>query len=153
MTCDDVVAGGAVDGDGVELAVAGAADRRRARSIATCVTSVPVRSLTTMLSAPPRALNSMCSTSLRSIVTLAMSRVKRTRSPLAEMSMFSAMLAPLNSIVSMPAWPSTVSLPSPGFQTNSVVAGAQERGVVAVAADDEVVAVAADEQCRRRAAD
>ena len=31
--------------------------------------------------------------------------------------MFSATLAPLNSIVSMPAWPSSVSLSSPGFQT------------------------------------
>ena len=37
-------------------------------------TSVPVRSLTTMLSAPPRAWKSMCSTSLRSMVMLAMSR-------------------------------------------------------------------------------
>ena len=43
--------------------------------------------------------------------------MNRTRLPLAEMSIFSAMLAPLKSIVSVPAWPSTVSLPSPGFQT------------------------------------
>ena len=48
---------------------------------------------------------------------LATSRVNRTRLPLAEMSMFSLMLAPLNSSVSVPAWPSTMSLPSPGFQT------------------------------------
>ena len=46
-----------------------------------------------------------------------MLRMNRTRSPLAEMSMFSAMLAPLNSIVSKPSWPSSVSLSSPGFQT------------------------------------
>ena len=39
------------------------------------------------------------------------------RPPLAEMSMFSATLAPLNSIVSVPSWPSSVSLSSPGFQT------------------------------------
>ena len=84
----------------------------------TSVTSVPVRSLTVMVSAPPRALKSIVSTSLRSIVTLATSRENRTRPPLAEMSMFSSMLAPLNSSVSVPAWPSTVSLPSPGFQTN-----------------------------------
>ncbi len=32
--------------------------------------------------------------------------------------MFSSTLAPLNSIVSKPAWPSTVSLSSPGFHTN-----------------------------------
>ena len=50
----------------------------------------------------------------RSMVMLATSRVKQTRPPLAEMSMFSAMLAPLKSIVSVPAWPSTMSLPSPG---------------------------------------
>ena len=33
------------------------------------------------------------------------------------MSMFSATLAPLKSIVSKPSWPSSVSLSSPGFQT------------------------------------
>ena len=42
-----------------------------------------------------------------------------TRSPLAEMSMFSLTLAPLKSIVSVPAWPSTVSLPSPGSHWKS----------------------------------
>ena len=46
-----------------------------------------------------------------------MSRKKSTRPPLAEMSMFSATLEPLKSIVSKPAWPSRVSLSSPGFQT------------------------------------
>ena len=50
-------------------------------------------------------------------MTLPTSRKKRTRLPLAEMSIFSATLEPLKSIVSVPAWPSTVSLPSPGFQT------------------------------------
>ena len=55
--------------------------------------------------------------------------------------MFSLMLAPLNSSVSEPAWPSTVSLPSPGFQTN-VSSPAPEQGhVVAVAAVDQVVAL------------
>ena len=34
------------------------------------------------------------------------------------MSMFSATLAPLNSMVSKPAWPSMMSSSSPGFQTN-----------------------------------
>src|SRR5262245_53062680 len=71
-----------------------------------------------MVSAPPRALTSMCSTPLRSMVTLPMSRVSLARLPLAEMSMVSPMLAPLNRSVSVPAWPSTVSLASPGFQMN-----------------------------------
>ena len=108
---------GAVDDDGVGLAVAGAAAGGAARSRLTPVTPVPVRSLTVMVSAPPRALRLICSTPLRSMVTLPTSRVNRTRLPLAEMSMFSLTLAPLNSSVSLPPWPSTVSLPSPGFQT------------------------------------
>ena len=71
-----------------------------------------------MVSAPPRALKSMASMPSRSMVTLATSRKKRTRGPLAEMSMFSLAFEPLNRRVSVPAWPSTVSLPSPGFHTN-----------------------------------
>ena len=85
------------------------------RSSPACVRSVPERSPTTMLSAPPRARKSMLSTSSRSIVTLAMLRGNRTRPPFATMSMFSAMLAPKKTIVSEPSWPSSVSLPSPGF--------------------------------------
>ena len=77
---------------------------------------------------------------------LAMSRVKRTRWPLAERSMISLMPEPLNSRVSVPAWPSTVSLPSPGSHRNDVVAGAQQGHVVAVLAVDEVVAVAAEQR-------
>ncbi len=87
------------------------------RSTATCFTSVPVRSLTVMLSTPPRVLSWIRSTLLRSMVMLATSRNSVARLPLAEMVMFSLTLAPLNSSVSLPAWPSTVSLPSPGFQT------------------------------------
>ena len=49
-----------------------------ARSIATCVTPVPVRSPTTMLSAPPRALSWMFSMLLRSMLTVPMSRVRLT---------------------------------------------------------------------------
>ena len=41
-------------------------------------------------------------------------RVNLTRSPLAEASKISPPSLPLKSIVSVPAWPSTVSLPSPG---------------------------------------
>src|SRR5262249_25830695 len=88
------------------------------RSILTTVTSVPLRSWTLMVSAPPRALTSMCSRPLRSMVTLPKSRDRLARLPLAEMSIFSRLASPLNWSVSVPAWPSTVSLPSPGFQTN-----------------------------------
>jgi hypothetical protein len=44
-------------------------------------------------------------------------RVNRSRLPFADRSMCSATLAPLKRILSVPAWPSTVSLPSPGCQT------------------------------------
>src|SRR5829696_6829596 len=89
------------------------------RSTPASVRSVPERSPTTTLSAPPSARKSMFSTSSRSIVTLAMLRKNRTRPPLAEMSMFSATLAPKNSIESLPSWPSSVSLPSPGSHWNT----------------------------------
>ena len=49
---------------------------------------------------------------------LAMSRVKRARWPLADTSMLSPMFEPLNSSLSVPAWPSTTSLPSPGSHVN-----------------------------------
>ena len=55
---------------------------------------------------------------LVSIVMLAMSRTSSSRPPFADSSMCSDMLAPLKFIVSLPLRPSTVSLPSPGFQTN-----------------------------------
>ncbi len=45
----------------------------------------------------------------------------------------------------MPAWPSTMSLPSPGFQTNVSSPAPMKRDVVAVAAVDQVVALAADQ--------
>ena len=81
---------------------------------------------------------------------LATSRVKRTRLPLAEMSMFSSMLAPLNSSVSMPAWPSTVSLPSPGFQTN--VSSPAPRKATSLPRPPMTVSSpgAADDECRCR---
>ena len=66
--------------------------------------------------------------------------------------MFSAMLAPLNTSVSAPAWPSTVSLPSPG-SNERVVAGAADQVVVAPAAVDEVVAIAAEQSVVAIAAD
>ena len=76
---------------------------------------------------------------------LAMSRVKRTRPPLAETSMFSAMFAPLNSIASVPSWPSMTSLPSPGSHWKVSSPAPEEADVVALVAVDEVVAVAAEQ--------
>ena len=52
----------------------------------------------------------------------------------------------------MPAWPSTVSLSSPGFQTNVSLPAPSNASVVAVAADDEVVALAAEEHVGTQAA-
>jgi hypothetical protein len=49
-------------------------------------------------------------------------------------------------MASLPPWPSTVSLPSPGSHWKQVNAGAQQRGVVAAVAVDVVVAGAAEEQ-------
>ena len=81
--------------------------------------------------------------------------------PLAERLMFSLALEPLNCNVSWPPWPSTTSLPSPGFQTKvsspaprkaDVVAATADDGVVAVAADQHVVAVAAGDGVIARAA-
>ena len=46
----------------------------------------------------------------------------------------------------MPAWPSMVSLPSPGFQTKVSSPAPRKRDVVPLAAVDEVAAGGADEQ-------
>ena len=89
-----------------------------ARSIATCFTPVPERSLTVIVSAPLNAAIWIFSMPLRSIVTVPTSRNSVARLPLAETSMRSPMLAPLKTSVSVPAPPSTTSLPSPGFQMN-----------------------------------
>ena len=93
----------------------------------------------------------------------AMSRVNRTRPPLAETSMFSAMFAPLNShrvgaVLALDGVVAVARIP-----LERVVAGAEEGGVVALVAVDEVVAVAAEQdvgavaaadrvvaRCRRR---
>ena len=117
-----------------------------ARSPSSSATSVPDRSLTVIVSVPPRALRSTTSTSSVSITMLPRLRVKRRRPPLAEASKISSPPLPLNSIVSVPSWPSIVSLPSPGSHWNVVVAGAQEGDVVALLAVDEVVAVAAEQE-------
>ena len=73
----------------------------------------------------------------------AISRVKFTRPPFAEMSISSLMLAPLKTSVSLPVPPSTVSLPSPGFQTKRVVARTKRGHVIPAPAVDEVASRAA----------
>ena len=75
-------------------------------------------SLTVTVSAPPRAFRSTCSRPLVSIVMPATSRTSSRRFPYADRSIFSGTLAPLKTIVSVPDWPSTTSLPSPGSHTN-----------------------------------
>ena len=114
-----------------------------ARSMSTCLTSVPVRSLTVMVSAPPRALKLMVSTPLRSMVMLPTSRVSVARPPLAEMSMFSLTLAPLNSSVSLPRLALDRVAAVARIPDEGVVAGAEQGRVVAAPADDDVVAGAA----------
>ena len=90
-----------------------------ARLNTTCVTSVPCNGFTVRLSAPPSAFISTRSTSLQSITMFATSRVNSRRPPFACRLMFSVMFAPLKRSVSASAWPSTISLPSPGSQLNT----------------------------------
>ena len=77
-------------------------------------TSVPDRSLTVIVSGPPSAFTSTASTPFTSMTMLPTLRVKRSRWPLADASKLSLAALPLNTILSLPSWPSTVSLPSPG---------------------------------------
>src|SRR6266540_3942312 len=88
-----------------------------ARSMSALATAVPDRSLTTAVSAPPSAVRSTRSVVPTSMTMFPTLRVKRSRPATAEASKASLASEPLNSIVSMPAWPSTRSLASPGFQT------------------------------------
>ena len=91
--------------------------RRRGSGVtANVASSVPAVLPATSVSLPPKASSSMRSTPPRSVTTLAMSRSRRTREPLAETSIVSAALLPLKSRTSAPASPSTTSLSSPGFQ-------------------------------------
>ena len=83
---------------------------------------------------------------LRSMVMAPTSRVSRARCPLAEMSIFSLMFAPLNWSVSLPSPPSTDVAAVAGIPDEGVVAGAELSGVVAAAAVDRVIAVAADQR-------
>ena len=94
-------------------------------------------SLTVTVSVPAFAYTSSVSVSSRSMAMLAMLRLKRTRFPLAAKSMSSPMALPLKSSVSVPAWPSTVSLPSPGSRLKRVVAFAERRAVGALVAVHE----------------
>ncbi len=101
---DHVVADAAVDDRLVNLIVAcGPADRAGEFDVTTSVTSVPLKSLTVMLSVPPSALTSMLSTSLRSMTILPRLRVNRARPPLAKTWKISAPALPLKSRVSLPS--------------------------------------------------
>ena len=97
------------------------------------------------VSAPPRARTFAASMPPRSITTAATSRVTRTREPFAPIPMRSPMFEPLKSRVSLPASPSTVSLPSPGSHWKWSSPVPRRRGVGADVAVDEVVAGAADQ--------
>ena len=70
--------------------------------------------------------------------------MKRTRSPLAEMSKISAPAAPLNRAVEAGLTFDRVAAVA-GIPLEHVVAGAEKGDVVAVVAVDEIVAVAAEE--------
>ena len=115
-------------------------------------TSVPVRSLTTILSAPPKALKSMPSTSLRSMVTLAISRKNRTRPLLAEMSICSATTGAIEEhrVEAVLALERVVVVA--GVPDKGVVAGAHQGRVVAITAVDQVVAFAAENEVISEAA-
>ena len=124
-----------------------------ARSRLSWVRSVPVRSLTVMVSAPPRALRSIPSTPLRSMVTLPTSRKSRTRLPLAETSIFSDGVGAVEEHrvgagLALDGVAAVAGVPDEG-----VVAGAHQGHVVAPAAVDDVVAVAADQHVVAVAAD
>ena len=117
-----------------------------ARSMLTCVTSVLVRSLTTMLSAPPRACEPIVSTLSRSIVMLATSRVNSAREPLVEMLMFSLTLAPLkckgvDAVLPLDDVAAVARVPD-----EHIVASAEDCGVAPAPARDDVIAVAADQR-------
>ena len=77
---------------------------------------------------------------------LAMLRVNRTRSPFAETSISSPMALPLKSSASVPPWPSTVSLPSPGSHWKRSLPAAELGAVEALVAVEVVVAAAAEQE-------
>ena len=116
------------------------------RSMATCLTAVPVRSLTLMLSTPPSVASWIFSTPSMSMTILPTLRNSRARWPLAEMSMtlvdigaiedqrIGAGLA-LNDIAAVA-----------GIPDERVVTVTELRHVVAATAVDDVVAVAADQR-------
>ena len=143
---DDVVAVGPVDGDHVGSSVArGAADRGGEIDV-DLDTSVPVRSLTTMLSVPPSALKSMLSTSFRSMVMLARSREEdrtRRRSPRPSMISLPVRAVEQHRVGAVLAFDDVAAVAR--IPLEGVVAGAEEGDVVALLAVDEVVAVAAEQ--------
>jgi len=63
------------------------------------------------------------------------------------------MLAPLNTSVSKSAWPSTLSLPSPGFQTKMSLPEPRAAVSLPRPPPDRVITVSAEQQVRPVAAD
>ena len=82
------------------------------------VVSVVRPGLALKLSSPPSIVSSRISVPATSITMLATFRARIARTPFGESVKISAMTLPWNSSVSVPACPSTMSLPSPGFQMN-----------------------------------
>ena len=120
--------------------------RTPSRSMFASVTSVPVRSLTTALSAPPSASRSTRSTSLVSMVMLPRLRKKRRRLPLAEKSKISA---PAGAVEQEPvgaALPLDDVAAVARIPDERVMAGAEEADVGAAVAVDAVVLRPAEER-------
>ena len=86
------------------------------------------------MSAPPRAFTSIVSTSLRSMTTLAMLRVKRVRGPLADTSKISLITAPLKRKRVLPDLALDHVIVVARVPHEGVVAGAHQGGVIAIAA-------------------
>ena len=113
--------------------------------MATCVTPVPVRSSTVMVSAPPKALNWICSTPLQvhgDVADIAgephATAVGRDVDVLVDVGAVEQQR--VGAVLAFDRVAAVARIPD-----ERVVAGAELRHVVAAAAGDDVVAVAADQ--------
>ena len=116
------------------------------RSRSTCVTPVPVRSPTVMVSAPPRAVKLMCLDAVeihRDVGDVAREpragAVGRDVDLLVDVG--AVELQRVGAVLALDGVAAVARIPDEG-----VVAGAAEQGVVAAAAGDDVVAVAAEQR-------
>ena len=90
--------------------------RLGSRLTSTSSTAVAPRSPSVIVSAPPLTTGSISFMSSRSRTTFSTSRARRRWRPWADRSSVSASLVPKKNRTLCPPWPSTASLPSPGFQ-------------------------------------